>query len=166
MGIVCAVVSINVDRICSCLAFSSNISQDITYLIVIDVAVGRLVVIDLATDTVVSRFGSDPYDSLEFDAPTDVAITCSNNLVVTDRQQISIITIDGVFLYSLEYPTPRNVVDIDENTFGGVFAVTVNKATDEIIIADCHNHHLVVFKAPIKVHVTIVCFCNILLLLL
>ncbi len=116
-----------------------GLSQEGPVVIVVDVNNHRLVMWRLGDGIVWKQFGSEGMEPGQFSYPQAVAVTRTGALVVTDRNRVQVLTVDGAVLCVLD---PTAVAGVGQLGLG-LSGVTVCAGTDETLVTDFSNHRMV-----------------------
>ena len=108
-------------------------------VVVVDWGNHRLVLWRLGDGTVWKQLGSPGTEPGQFHYPQAVAVTSTGALVVTDWNRVQVLTLDGAVVCVLDPTAVVGVGQLGLNLNG----VTVCADTDEILVTDWDNHHVV-----------------------
>ena len=99
----------------------------------------RLSLWRLGDGTVWKHLGSEGTEPGQFSYPLALAVTGAGVLVVTDRNRVQVLTVDGAVLCVLD---PTAVVGVGR-LGGDLYGVALYPGTDEILVTDFINHRVV-----------------------
>ena len=113
--------------------------QEGPVVVVVDHDNHRLAFWRLRDGTVWKHIGSQGSAPGQFSEPCAIALTSSGALVVTDRHRVQVLTVEGAVWCVLDPTAVVGVGRLGENLYG----VAVCPGTDEILVTDESNHHVV-----------------------
>ena len=99
----------------------------------------RLAFWRLRDGTFLKHIGSKGTAPGQFTLPSAIALTSSGALVVTDVHRVQVLTVEGAVLCVLDPTLVVGVGRLGESLYG----VVVCLGTDEILVTDEDNHHVV-----------------------
>jgi hypothetical protein len=115
----------------------------------------RLALWHLGDGIVWRHLGSRGSEPGQFICPQAVAVTGAGALVVTDRNRVQVLTVDGAVLCVLSPMAVGGVGPLGSNLYG----VAVCVGTDDILVTDYDNRRVVMLTWSSPSHVRAVSLC-------